>query len=82
MNDKTHSILDRFPDKSDMINSLMTKDPEFLAIYEDHARCVNALQYWVLSKEPEAESRVDEYRNLIQELEEEIVQALAEQEPR
>jgi len=78
MNDKTRSILDRFPDKRDMMISLMAKAPEFLAICEDHDQCTKALEYWSLSKEPEAESRANEYRNLIRELEEEIVQALAE----
>ncbi len=54
----------------------MAQDPEFTNICEDLADCVNALQFWTKSKEPEAETRVGEYRNLIQELEAEIVQAL------
>jgi hypothetical protein len=81
MSEITLGILDRFPEKSDVIGFLMTKDPEFLAMCEDHDRCMKALAYWDLSKEPEAKSRVDEYRNLIQELEKEIVQALSEKEP-
>ena len=44
---------------------------------EDYDACVNALRYWTESKEPEAKTRVNEYRALVQELLEEITQALA-----
>ena len=70
--DKPHDIRERFPDKRDSIDRLMAEDPEFLALCEEYDACVNALQYWAKSKEPEAEIRVNEYRNLIQELEEEL----------
>lgn len=60
----------------------MAEDPEFLILCEDYDACVNALQFWVQSKEPEAEIRADEYRNLIQELEEEIEQTLLTLTPR
>jgi hypothetical protein len=39
------------------------------------------LRYWEQSKEPEAKNRVNEYRTLTRELEEEILQALAGLEP-
>ena len=45
---------------------------------EDHDACVNALKYWAKSKDPEAETRVNEYRILVQELQEEIAQILEE----
>jgi hypothetical protein len=48
---------------------------------EDYGACVNALRYWEQSKEPEAETRVNEYRTLIKELKEEITQMLAGLEP-
>jgi len=76
MNDKIRYILKRLPDKSHMIDLLMAKDPEFVALCEDFNDCVNALRYWGRSKAPEAETRVKEYRTLIEELEEEINQAL------
>ena len=44
---------------------------------EDHDACVSALAYWAKSKDPEAENRVIEYRTLIRDLQEEIIQALA-----
>ena len=60
----------------------MAQDPEFLTLCEDHDACVDALRYWAKSKESVAETRVNEYRALVRELQEEIVQALAALEPR
>jgi len=59
-----------------MINLLMAKDPEFVVLCEDYNDCVNALRHWSRSRAPEAETRVKEYRALIEELEEEITRAL------
>jgi hypothetical protein len=69
-------IRERFPDKKHTIDLLMTKDPEFFDLCEDHDACVDALLYWAKSKEPEANTRVNEYHILVRELEEEIAQAL------
>ncbi len=77
MNDVMIHIRKRFQDKSETIALLMTKDPDFRAICEDYRDCIHALRHWDQSKEPEAETRVNEYRTLIGELEDEIVEALA-----
>ena len=82
MNDKTRHIRERFPDQKHTIDLLMAEDPEFLDLCEDYDACIDALRYWANSKEPEAETRVDEYRALVRELQEEITQALATVEPR
>ena len=76
MIDKASYICKRFPDQKHRIDLLMAQDPEFTTICEDLADCVNALQHWTKSKEPEAETRVGEYRVLILDLEKEIIQAL------
>jgi hypothetical protein len=76
VNDKTRHIRERFPDKSHIIDLLMAEDSEFLTVCEDYDVCVYALRYWAKSKAPEAETRVNEYRTLIEELEEEITQVL------
>lgn len=76
MNEKAHHIRERFPDKSHIIDLLMAEDSEFLTLCEDYDACVYALRYWAKSKAPEAETRVNEYRNLIEKLEEEITQVL------
>ena len=75
MDDKTRHIREQFSDKKPSIDLLMAEDPEFLALCEDYDACVNALRYWTQSKDPEAETRVNEYRALVRDLEEEITQA-------
>jgi hypothetical protein len=70
-------IQKRFPDKKHAIEALMAEDAEFQTLCEDYDACVNALRYWAESSVPEADTRGDEYRTLIKELEEEIIQALA-----
>ena len=60
----------------------MAQNAEFLDLCEDHDACVDALRYWAKSEKPEAETRVDEYRTLVRELQEEITQALLAMEPR
>jgi len=67
---------DRLPNKKHSIDQLMVEDAEFFTLCEDYDTCVNALQYWANSKGPEAEIRVDEYRVIARELEEEVVEAL------
>jgi hypothetical protein len=81
VNDKASHIKERFPDKKHSIDRLMAKDPEFFALCEDYDTCVNALQYWANSKDPEAEIRVNEYRVIARELEEEVVEALIALKP-
>ena len=49
---------------------------------EDYDVCVDDLRYWSDSKEPEAKTRVNEYRVLVRELQEEITQALVALKPR
>ena len=80
MKDKIHHILERFPDKSHSLTNLMKEDPEFLSICEDYDVCANALRYWEKSKKPEAETRVQEYQTLVEELEAEIAAVLTVQE--
>ena len=81
MTDKAFHIRKRFPDNDPTIDLLMAEDPEFPTLCEDYKACVDAMQHWVKSKEPEAETRVSEYQILIQELEDEIDQVLAAVNP-
>ena len=76
MNDKARHIREQFSDKKPSIDLLMAEDPEFLALCEDYDACVDALRYWAKSEAPEAKTRVNEYRALVRDLEEEIAQAL------
>ena len=78
----TRHIRERFPDKIQTIDLLVAKDPEFLTLCEDFDACVDALRYWAESEALEAETRVNEYRTLGRELQEEIAQALEALKPR
>ena len=69
-------IREQFPGNAAMIDLLIAEDSDFASLCEDHDDCVNALRYWAESKEPEAGTRVSEYRVLIEELREEIIQSL------
>ena len=69
-------IIERFPNKKHSIERLLAIDPEFLALNDDYEVCVNALQYWTKSGEPEAKIRVNEYSTLAKDLEEEIIAML------
>ena len=77
-----HHIRERFPEKKHRIDRLMKNNPEFLSLCEDYDTCVNALQYWANSNEPEAEIRVNEFRSIADGLEEEIVEALRAMKPK
>jgi hypothetical protein len=76
MNVNPRHILEQFPEKSHIIFHLVEEDPEFFALCEDYDICVNALRYWEQSKKPEAKTRINEYRTLAREIEEEIRAAL------
>jgi hypothetical protein len=76
MNDKLRHILEQFPEKNHTIAHLMEEDPEFLALCEDYGICAEALRYWEQSKKPEAETRVNEYRTVAREIEQEIREEL------
>ena len=73
-------ILERFPDKSEILIALMARNPELLGMCEDHEECIKALRYWARCNEPDADGRVKEYCDLVRQLEEEILQAVAELE--
>ena len=77
-----HHIRKRFPNESEAIARVMAEDSDFRDICEDFRDCMNALQYWSHSDEPEAETRVNQYRALIDELEKEIVEALRAMKPK
>jgi hypothetical protein len=77
-----HHIRERFPDKKQSIDRLLAEDPDFVDLCEDYDICVNTLEHWTNSEEPEAEIRVKEYRTIAQKLEEEVDEALTALKPR
>jgi hypothetical protein len=82
MNEKSNAILNRFPGKKQIIASLLQDNPEFASMCEDYQDCVIACQHWSRSKEPEAQTKANEYSELIQALEKEIVEVMAHADSR
>jgi hypothetical protein len=80
-NPKIRRIRELYPEKKDILDLLMAKDPEFFTLCEDYDTCLNALKHWSESQAPEAETRVSEYRTLLRELQEEILQTLEAKKP-
>ena len=76
MNDKTLHVLKRFSGQKNTLVRLMIEDSEFYQLCQDYEDCVNALRYWTSSRTTEAKARIEEYRALVRELEEEILQTM------
>jgi hypothetical protein len=55
----------------------MAENHEFRAVCEDYGDYMNARQFWGQSTASEAETRANEYRALVEELEKEILEALS-----
>jgi hypothetical protein len=81
MNDDKDLMCSRFANRSDRVAGRLRDDPEFCLLWKDYTDCLAALAHWCRSKAAEAEARAEEYRNLVDELEEEIVDALGAEKP-
>ena len=77
MKNKAYYIRKKFPDKCNILDFLLSVDPDFLSLCEDYDACIKALHYWCSSTAPEAELRVNEYKRLILELQDEIEHILS-----
>jgi len=71
-------ILKRFPEHYEQIQQLLLKNDTFRSLCEDYRVCAKALRYWNESTSKEATMRREEYRALLEELEEEILVTLEE----
>jgi uncharacterized protein YdcH (DUF465 family) len=69
-----------FPEYKTIIKRLYRKDEIFRSICEDYQSCCEALKRWDLSEAEEAPIRRNEYTDLMQDLELEILQYLGEHE--
>ena len=76
MEDKPRHILQQFHEKANTLLTLMAENPDFRDLCADYDVCVRELRYWGKSTALEARERVDEYRTIALELEEEIAQLL------
>ena len=69
-------VLKRFPEHKDAVKLLFRESENFQTLCDDYRKCSKALQYWNQSDSEEASLRRDEYSNLLQGLDAEILQCL------
>lgn len=81
MHNKICHIFERLPDEKECIERLADESQEFKIICEDYEVCVKAFLHWSVSQAPEAAARTEEYRTLVQEVYEELVDVLKKFKP-
>ena len=73
--DPIEALGHRFPDRARSIRRLQEADATFRAICEDYALALRALAYWEAADQS-SRKKAEEYRRLVQELEDEAAAAL------
>lgn len=68
--------MERFPEYKDKIPSLLRENEPFNVMCDDYRICALALKYWTQSNTKEAHNRIKEYKELLENLEEEILDHL------
>ena len=71
-------VLKRLPEHKDAIRQLFRKNENFQTICDDYRQCAEALDRWNGSTSEVAPARRNEYAELLQDLESEILQTLNE----
>ena len=70
------SVVERFPEYELTIERLARIDDSFGSMCDDYAAGVEALRRWQWSDDPRRTERIDELRDSLAELEDEILRAL------
>ena len=71
-------VLAKFPEHQEKIKRLFKRNETFQTLCEDYRRCSEALKYWNNFASEEAPARREEYRSLLRDLEDEILQNVKE----
>jgi hypothetical protein len=69
-------LIERFPELAASIQSRFHDDQSFREMCSDYGETLEALQRWQASSSPERAARIEEYRELAEGLEIEVVTAL------
>jgi len=77
MAEKTHQVLERLPQHRHTMQKRMLIDREFRSLCDDYDDALEALRRWELSDDRHRQERVQEFRSLLAELEEDILRELA-----
>ena len=70
------NLIERFPGQREAIKDLFEYSQAFKSLCKDHQKCLEAIRYWKQLTSDDAQLRIQEYENLLLELEEEIVEIL------
>jgi hypothetical protein len=70
-------LMQRFPDKKDLLRHRFLNNKSFQSICKDYQRCSDALAYWAKSEQENAPDLYREYCLLLQELETDIIKGLS-----
>ena len=71
-------VLAKFPEHQEKIKRLFKRNETFQTLCEDYRQCFEALKYWNLSDSEKAPARREEYKTLLRDLAEEILQNVNE----
>ncbi|PRX11524.1 UNVERIFIED_ORG: hypothetical protein BCL66_10110 [Martelella mediterranea] len=71
------AVISKFPEHEFALRRLLGLDPDFEALCEDYAIATEALEVWQHDA-----ARAAQYRNLVAELEKEILQFIERRHPR
>jgi hypothetical protein len=69
-------VMNRFPDRRNALRQLYRSSESFESLCLNYQKCSDALAYWGKSESAQASDRHQEYSELLQELELEIIQSL------
>ena len=72
------AVINRFPDRKEIIKKLFLKSKAFQGMCEDYRLCQDALDFWTRSENKNAAKPREDYSVLINELEAEIIRKLDE----
>jgi hypothetical protein len=75
MSDEIEALARRFPQHASTIRRLQVRDPCFRSICDDYGEAQRALKYWEAAGQA-APGRVEEYRQMVKELEAEALAIL------
>jgi hypothetical protein len=76
MDEEVHAAVRRFPTRQTAIEALAARDEEFRSLCADFADAEAALRRWQVAESPMRERLSSEYRQLVEELADEIEMAL------
>lgn len=76
MSERTHHVLEALPQHRHTLCERMLVDQEFRSLCEDYGEAVEAVRYWEQSRHQHREARSEEFRDLVVELEREILAEL------